>query len=123
MLAKVASGVAIAAILALIVAGRGWIRERDARQEAERVARGYEQSWEGAQAALRELDSGAPERERIYVEVVREVAAQPLTPECARDPAYIAASAGMLRLRRAYCTANPARCAADVVPHSSDGEP
>lgn len=69
-------------------------------------------------AAISELDSGAQEREIRYVEIVREVAsAGPVSAECREDPAMRAAGAGVLRLRDAYCSNHPERCAVSALPH------
>lgn len=108
-------------VLLLIGVGRIALHERDERLKAEREAQAFKDGNAANEAGLSELDSGARNREVIYVQVAREVAAAgPVSEQCKVDPAYRAASAGMLRMRADYCALHPERCTAPPVPDRLD---
>lgn len=114
----------IAASAAAVVLGLGWYayHEHVDADRARHEAQAVKAVSHANEAGLREANSDAPQREIRYVQVVRNVAAAgPVSAECARDPALLAAGAGVVSMRRAYCADHPERCTAPgVVPRAGD---
>lgn len=114
----------VAAVLSAAIFARLALHEHDAAATQRARADGLQVARHADETGLRVANDGAREREVIYVDVVREVAAAgPVSPQCENEPAIRAAGAGTLRLRVDYCTRFPDRCAPGVVPRAGDGLP